>query len=478
MKKILFIVPQQSDEYPEYPHTGIGYLSEFLTKNKIDNKIIDMRLGYTIKDALNLLKKYKPDFVGITLITAKRDKGYELINSVANECSKTKCKVVIGGPHVSMISSKVLEECRADFAVKGEGEETLLELLRGKNTKKIDGLIFRNQGKIIENKDRKWLINLDKLPWPKHEKAELKKYKGGGVSIVTSRGCPYQCIYCSAKLVAGQCFRVRSPENILEELEYWNQNKINYFHIVDDNFTLNKERVVELCNLILKNKITSTFACDGVRADRVDYETLKKMKQAGFKYLSFGVEGGNNKVLQAIKKGETIEQIKKAIEDSIKLGFEVYLFFLVGSPTETQKDVEDSIALALKYSIAGVNFYNLVPFPGTELYDYVEKNNLFLIKPEQYLKDAPYYSNTPVFETPEFPKKQRIRMLKKTKEIRQKIKRRVLKQRLEKLGLLGKISYPLLRFEFVKDVLVGKFLVKIPLLRKFIKRKTIEAFTH
>lgn len=476
MKKVLFIVPQQSDEYPEYPHTGIGYLSEYLTKNNVNNKIIDMRLGYTIIDALDLIRKYSPDFIGITMVTAKRDKGYELVNTIANNCSENKCKIIIGGPHVSMMGSKVLEECKADFAIKGEGEEALLELLKNKPLKNIKGLIYKDKNKIIENQNRPWLADLNKIPWPKHREAELKKYRGGGVSIVTSRGCPYQCIYCSAKLVAGQCFRARSPESIIEELKHWNEKGIKYFHIVDDNFTLNKERVIQLCDLILKNNIKATFACDGVRADRVDYETLKKMKESGFKYLSFGVEGGNNKVLKAIKKGETIEQIEKAIQDSIKLGFEVYLFFLVGSPTETKKDVQDSISLALKYPISGANFYNLVPFPGTELYEYVNKSNLFLIKPEQYLKDAPYYSNTPVFETPEFPKKERIEMLKKTKKIRQKIRRKVLKRRLEKLGIIGRISYPFLKYDFVKDVLVGKLLVRIPLIRNLVKRKTTEAF--
>jgi len=337
-------------------------------------------------------------------------------------------------------------------------------------------LIYRDENNIIENPDRPWLTNLDKIHWPKHEKAQLKGYKGGGISIVTSRGCPYQCIYCSAKLVAGQCFRARSPKNILEELKYWIKKGQKYFHIVDDNFTLNKERVIQLCDLIPKNKIKATFACDGVRADRVDYETLEKMKQAGFKYLSFGVEGGNNKILKTIKKGETIEQIDKAIKDSIKLGFEVYLFFLVGSPTETVKDVEDSIKLALKYLISGANFYNLVPFPGTELYDYVEKNNLFIIQPKQYLKDAPYYSNIPVFETPEFPKNERIRMLKRTKKIRQQIRRKVLKRRLNKLGFIGKLSHPLLKYDFIKDTIIGKFLVKIPIIRNIVKKKTEQAF--
>ena len=140
------------------------------------------------------------------------------------------------------------------------------------------------------------------------------------------------------------------------------------------------------------------------------------------------------------------------------------------------KDVEDSINLALKYPIAGANFYNLVPFPGTELYNYVEKNNYFIIPPERYLKEVPYYGNSPVFETPEFPKKERIRMLKRTKKIRKMIRDRVLKKRLSKFGLIGKMAYFILRYDFVKDVLVGKILVRIPVIRNLVKKKTEEAF--
>ncbi|MCX6748462.1 MAG: radical SAM protein [Candidatus Pacearchaeota archaeon] len=473
MVKVLFVIPKQSEEYPEYPHTGVGYLSEYLIKNKIENRIIDMRLGCSLSKLLEKINQFLPDFIAITMVTANRNRGYDLANLLKKEA---KARIIIGGPHVSMIKSKVLEECKADFAIKCEGEEALLELVRGIKPKKIKNLIYRKNNKIIENPARKFIKNLDKIPWPRYETAELEKYGGRGRSIVTSRGCPYSCIYCSAHFGSGKLFRARSPENIMEEIKYWVGQGIRYFHIVDDNFTFDKKRTIEICNLIIKNKIKATFACDGIRADKVDYEVLKKMRRAGFKYLSFGVESGNNRILGILKKGERIEQIEKAIKDSIRLGFEVYLFFLVGSPGETVKDVQDSINIALKYDVAGANFYNLVPFPGTELYNYVEKNKLFIIPPEEYLKNAPYYSDEPVFSTPEFPRKDRIKMLRKTEQIRHTIRNRVLRKRLSKLGLIGKIAYPFLKYDFIKEVLIGRFLVKIPFVRNLVKEKTEQVF--
>ena len=472
MKKILFVVPKQSEEYPQYPHTGIGYLSEYLASKGIDSNIVDMRLGYSEEQLADFAAKYKPDFVGVTMVTAGRNSGYRIISFLKSK----GYTIVLGGPHVSMLGKKVLEETPVDFAVKCEGEEAIFELLKGKKPETIKNLIFRKNSQIIENPVRPFIKKLDKIPWPKHEKAEISKYRGGGVSIVTSRGCPYSCIYCSAHLGMGRGYRARSPESVIKELKFWALRGKRYFHIVDDNFTLDKARVMKICSLIIKNNIKATFACDGVRADRVDFEVLKKMKEAGVKYLSFGVEGGNNKVLAAIKKGETIEQIEKAIRDSVKLGFEVYLYFLIGSPTETPKDVEDSINLALKYPIAGANFYNLVPFPGTELMSYVQKSGHFIIKPEQYLKDVPYYGDNPVFETKEFTRVQRIRALRRANRIRTLIRRKVLKKRLYKLGISGRLAYPFLKYEFIKDVIVNRFMVKVPILRGIIRKKTEDAF--
>lgn len=471
-KKIALIIPAQEYYYPEYPHGGMGYLSEWLTNNGIDNYTFDMRLGYSIEETVKKIKNFNPDLVAITLTTYSRDVGYKVVGRMKKE----GYTVFVGGPHVSLIKKETLNECSADFGVILEGEYPLIELCQGKESSEIKNLIYRNGKNIIMNEPRPFIFDLDVFPFPKHEKCEFDKYKNTSICLVTSRGCPYHCTFCSVKVSAGMPFRKRSPNHILEEIKYWHDRGHKYFHIIDDNFTLHKNRVIEISNKIRDSGIKVTLACDGVRADMVDREVLMAMKEAGFRYVSFGVEGGNNKVLSIMKKGETIEQIEESIKISCELGFDVYLFFLIGSIGETMKDVEDSIKLTLKYPIAGCNFYNVVPYPGTELYDYVKKNNLFIIQPKDYIGEVPYYGDDPIFETPEFTAEERKLALKKTRKVREIIRRRALKRRLSRLGIFGKISYLFLRYDFIKEEIVKKKLVKIAPLRNIISKKTEEIF--
>ncbi|MEK6935105.1 MAG: radical SAM protein [Nanoarchaeota archaeon] len=472
--KVMFIIPAQQFYYPDFPHAGIGYLSEFLIKHGIDNSTIDMRLGYTLEQALKKIKKFNPDLVAVSLTTYNRDIGYKVVDTLKEK----GFTVFAGGPHVSTLKTQVLRECKADFGVKLEGEFPLLELCKGKDLREIQNLIFRDGNNIIENENRPFIHNLDELPFPKYEKCEFDKYKNSSISLVTSRGCPYQCTFCSVKLASGMPFRSRTSDNVLEEMKYWNNKGFKYFHIIDDNFTLNKKRVIAISDKIIESGLKVTIACDGVRADMVDQEVLTKMKQAGFKYVSFGVEGGNNKVLQAVKKGESIEQIDDAIKLSTELGFDVFLFFQVGNQSETFEDVQDSINLALKYPICGANFYNTVPYPGTELYDYVKEKGLFIIPPEEYIKEIPYFGDEPVFATPEFSAEERKKALKLARIASRKIKRKALKRRLSKLGTFGDLAYLALRYEFVKDVVLNKVLMKSEITRKFVGSQTAKIFVE
>jgi len=161
------------------------------------------------------------------------------------------------------------------------------------------------------------------------------------------------------------------------------------------------------------------------------------MKQAGFEYLAFGVEGGNDKVLAAIHKGEKIETVKKAIHDACELGFEVALFFIVGSPGETWKDIEDSVALARSFPVLDAKFYNLIPFPDTELFQWVQGNGYFLVDPDVYLNDASHWDAKPLFATPELSYAERQSALRYTSGIRRQIRKRAMTQRLRKFGLFS-----------------------------------------
>jgi radical SAM superfamily enzyme YgiQ (UPF0313 family) len=270
----------------------------------------------------------------------------------------------------------------------------------------------------------------------------------------------------------GREYRIRSAENVVEEVRYWYDRGYHEFDFQDDNFTLKKDRVYQICDLIEKNNLKEIqIMCgNGVRADLVDRDLLKRMYEVGFNNITIGVEAGNNKILKRIKKGEDIETIEYAIRIACELGYDVTLAFMVGHPEETLEDVEDSIQLALKYPVALANFFNIVPFPKTELYDWIEKNNYFIRKPEEYLNADPHYDNEPVFATPEFSLTERRKALIRTKKIVRLTKRRDMECKLRRYKL-GRYWGKLLA-TFVYSKLISQTLL-LGLRRSKIFKKTL-----
>ncbi len=440
--KVLFCNPPFPDVFdrPLHPHPGLGYLSTFLTVNKIDNDVIDMRFGFSVRDLLTKIDSFKPDLVAITAMTYRYDIVYKLIDAIKSD----RYKIVVGGPHASTLKSKILSECKADFAIKLEGEYTLLELCEGKEFGKIHGLIYRDKTKIIENDNRPFIKDLDSISFPTYEKFELEKYGDNIIPIISSRGCPYHCIYCPVGVTMGKQLRVRSAENVVKELSYWYKKGYTRFMFLDDNFTFHRDRVFKICDLIEKERLKNlTLNCpNGIRADKADEELLKIMKEVGFKYIAFGVEAGTNKVLQKLKKGEDIETIEKAIKNACELGYDVGLFFLVGAPSETPSDFNQSIKLALKYLIFDVNFYNIIPFPQTELFNWIHENKYFLKPPAEYLNNDSLWSNEPVFTTPEFTDEERRHALKFAKNIKKHVKKKMLTRKMGEYSIIGKLVAP------------------------------------
>ncbi len=479
-KKVLFVYPSYASTTFTMPVApiGIGYLAEFLKQKGIDCQMVDMRLNHNFRDLRKKIYEFNPDLIAISLMTLMYKYHYKLIKLIKNEFPGLS--IVAGGPHISTCKNKVLEECpEIDFAVMQDGEIPLFKLCLGEGIEDIPGLIYRRASQIISNPITfESEPELDELPFPKYENFELSKY-GFGISIVSSRGCPYRCIYCTAALTRRK-FRARSAENVVDEIEYWHKLGFREFDFQEDNPTFEKDRILSFCDELERRNLRDlVIMCgNGVRADKVNKETLKRMREVGFKRLGFGVEAGNNKILKVLKKGETIEVIKKAIQDACDLGFFVSLFFIIGSPSETLEDVQDSIDIALAYPISHVNFFNLIPIPETELFKWVEKNNYFLLKPEVYLNcgSSIQMSCKPVFQTPYFTRKQRVRALKKCKAIERLIKRRTIIKTLDKfypfnyvfaycytLPIVQNGENQLLRF-FVYRAMVNKLRDKIRLI--------------
>ncbi|MBD3272261.1 MAG: radical SAM protein [Elusimicrobia bacterium] len=433
--RVLLINPPTQSFYGALrPPVGLAYLSEVLKYNGIACSVVDMLVERKIHAIYKKIDEFEPDLIGLTLYSFSYNQVYRFMHLIKQY---TDTPIIVGGPHVSILREQVLEECPAiDYGVTFEGEETLVELCSRQDHVDILGLLYRTQGKICYTGDRSFIKNLDAIPFPHLEQFDLSRYLKEKV-IFSSRGCPYQCTYCAAALAMGRTYRMRSTQNVVDELEYWYQRGYRQFHFLDDNFSQFKNRVYEICDEIEKRSLEGLFirCTNGLRADRVDRALLSRMREVGFKCLAFGVEAGNNKILKNIKKGECIEDIERAIQTAVELDYDVYLTFLVGSPGETWDDLNDSVTLALKYPVFRVDFYNIVPYPRTELFNWLENNGYLLIKPEVYLNSASSHAFSPIFETPELPLRQRKKALNYCRSIERTVLFNTVARKLKRLKL-------------------------------------------
>ena len=450
-ERVLLVTPFSHGEWRGLtPHIGQAYLAQTLLENGIEYDVLDMNLGYKFKHLQQRIKDFRPDLIGMSLISLEYRRFYDLLSEIKN--LNGNAKIVVGGPHVTIMKERALRECPAiDYGVVFEGEGTLTELCQGKlSESEIKGLIFRDGADIVYTGDREFVSSLDEIPWPRYEKFELNRYIQER-TIYSSRGCPHKCTFCPNRILSPQ-FRPRSPGHVVDEMEYWYSKGCRQFNFDDDNFNFMKERVFEICDEIERRGLKQLFlrCSNGIRADRVDKEMLARMREVGFNYIAFGVDGGNNRILEIVKKGETIETIEQAIKDACNVGYDVKLLFVVGTPYETRADVEDKVILSRKYPIQEVHFYNTIPYPGTELYDWVEENGCFLREPEDYLNDVSCLTNVPVFETPELPRKERIELLSYLSKVRRQVHRDAVRRMFRKHNVVGILVSYILADSFVE----------------------------
>lgn len=424
---------------PERLHIGLGFLSQHLLDHGIDHDFVDMNLLKSYPEFRKQLKKNNPDIIGLTMVTPGYLKGYKLIKRIKNDFPKSK--IIVGGPHVGLVLTNLFKECsEIDVGFVSEAEESLFEYLNnGCNPDKINGVIFRKGKKVVFNPPI-LQPDIDNFNFPKYEKFDVSRYSGAG--LYTSRGCPFRCIFCNVESYRRKAVRVRSAKSVLDEIDYWYKKGQRLFPIEDDNFTFNRQRTIDLCNAIKKRKYEGiSFSLgQGVRADKTDRSLLRKLFNAGFKYVTIPAEAGNDKMLLSLRKGETIKQVEKAIKNACDIGFEVRVLFVIGAPGETWQDVEDTFKIAQKYPILYCRYNNLMPIPGTYLFDWVKDNNLFLRPPEKFLNSYDLNYTEPFYETPEFSAEERRRAIIVSDKINQKLFYRYLTR---KLYMLGPAKYPL-----------------------------------
>jgi radical SAM superfamily enzyme YgiQ (UPF0313 family) len=477
-ERVLLITPDPKAEWQGImPHIGQAYLAQTLLENGIEYEVLDLNLGYKTSHIRRKIEEFRPDLIGMSLISFEYRRFYDLLSQIKG--LRPAAKIVVGGPHVTIMRERVLRDCPAvDYGVVFEGERTLTELCRGDlPDERIRGLMYRDNGEIAYAGDREVVANLDEIPWPRYEKFELSRYVRERV-IYSSRGCPYQCIFCPNRIVSPN-YRPRSAGHVADEMEYWYRRGVRQFNFDDDNFNLIEDRVFEICDEIERRGLERLFlrCSNGIRADRVNREMLARMRQVGFRYIAFGADAGNNRMLQIVKKGETIEDIDRAIGIACDLGYDVKVLFVVGTPYETWEDVEDKVRLAKRHPIQEVHFYNTIPTPGTELFDWVKENGLFLIDPEVYLNEASGLTKPLLFETPELPKNERTRLFKYLRQVRQRVHREAMLRTLRGMPLIGLLARNRLLGLLLSYVLLNRLVERYFYQSAFVRR-TIERIRY
>lgn len=391
MTKCLLMIPCLRDSHlSKSPPLGIAYIAANLERSGIKVKIIDApTLELSHQEVLSQVKRFKPDFVGISVTMQSYKSACQHVKELKNVLPK--CKFVFGGPIVTFESEKIMKEFSIlDFCVRGEGEETMVDLVKTimakKSPKYVLGLTWRHHHQIVKNPERPLIANLDKLPSPAWHLLPMKEYRGttdlgGGqpfATMIATRGCIYHCRFCAATIMwRGQ--RRRRLENVLNEMgNLAEQYCIRYLHFPDDLLLANKAYAKEFCQGIIKrglNKIQ--WSCNG-RVNLMDQELLENLKKAGCVCIYYGIESGSQKILDAIDKGVTLAKIVKAVKLTHQAGIRVSGSLLIGYPGETKKTIEQTLRFAIKLNLDYASFHLVVPYPGTPLYDQCQKNGWLL----------------------------------------------------------------------------------------------------
>ncbi len=371
---------------PHIPYISLAALAAVLLKNDYPTKILDLSISARpFEDLADTLNSFQPDFVGVTFTTSLCREAGEIAKRA--KIFNSSIKTIAGGAHTSVFPAEVVEKYNFDFAVFGEGEETLLDLVSDKNLAEINGLAYCNeQGEIIINQPRELIANLDSLPYPAYYLYNSKNYyspritsrKSPVAAIETSRGCPYSCIFCS-KHIFKKRFRPKSAKRVVDEMEILLNLGYKEIHIWDDCFSADLRHPIDICDEIIRRKLKVCWNIyNGIRVDRVNEEVLTKLKAAGCYRVSFGIESGDQSILDHSQKMITLEQIREAVKTAKKVGIETLGFIMIGLPGETPETIKKTIDFAIELDLDLPKVGIATPLPGTEFFNEWEKKGLIL----------------------------------------------------------------------------------------------------
>ncbi len=388
-----------------YLPINLAYLAAVLEEKGHDIMVLDcpaLQMDHTKLKAK--LASYDPDVVGISTMTPTLPSALLAARAAKEVCPNAK--VVLGGLGATFLDKQILNaEPAVDIIVRGEGEQTMLELAQNpsdpKRLHKIDGITFRGEKQIIRTPDRPCTQNLDELPRPAYKHFPLEKYRLFGrkvLPIATSRGCPFNCSFCVTPRMFHHTFRMRSPKNVVDELEWLrNVHGAEAFSFYDDMLTYDKRRVYEICDGIKSRKLDLPWDCQS-RVDTVSREMVFKMKEAGCQELFYGVETGSQQILDTMGKKTSIEQNEKAIKWAKEAGIFVAISVVIGYPGETRHSIKQTLDFIRRVKPDDAFLCVATPSPGSELANIIRK------KGWKMSSDLSLYDlANPVFENPELP---------------------------------------------------------------------------
>ena len=368
------------------PPTNLMYLASSLEKESYSVKIVDddlLQMGY--EKVSELAGKLDPQLVGVTANTSTIKSALKYVELVKNILPNSL--TVIGGPHTTFMPSETLKSSEnLDVVVMGEGEETIVDLANHStdtihNLDEVKGIVYKDlkNGNLKTTQKRPLIKDLDTLPFPARHLVPFDSYgaskeQTGG--IITSRGCVYNCNYCSSSLIMGKKFRSRSPDNVVDEIEELiDQYQINDIGFMDDTFMLNKRRANDIANEIKARDLDLSFVASS-RVDSVDQSLLQNLKNSGLKTIYYGVESGSQHILDLMKKGITLKQAEDAVKSAKNVDLEVLTSFILGYPGETEEDMNKTIDFSTKLDSDYCQYSILTPFPGTPIYNELKGKNL------------------------------------------------------------------------------------------------------
>jgi len=416
MAKILFFnPPSRRNVYldtnvsvgaPSYPSLTLATLAGNLVSQH-DVKIVDLDLAKDFyKVLIDEIIFFKPDIIASSANTPDYLLVRDIMRSI--KAKYPQIKTIVGGVHITAITGEAAKEGCFDFLVIGEGDKVMPELLSSSSPKNIEGIAYRNEPsrEFVFNPRRKLINDLNALPYPAWHLFELNKYKNSRLSsrrnpvglLETSRGCAFQCNFCN-KLTFGSEHRVKEPRRVVDEMEYMLKIGFREIHIIDDSFTQNISRAKEVCAEIIKRNLKFPWSLfSGVRVDMVDFNFFKLAKQAGCWQAGFGIETGDQRILENINKKTTLSQITNAVKLAKKAGMNTFGFFILALKGETEASIRRTIDFAKNLPLDIAKFDICVPYPGTPYYNELKQEGRIIS--QDWSKYSCHQTKEPLFNHP------------------------------------------------------------------------------